>query len=61
MIHNTFNLSDVSNTSTENITFSLVLSNDVWKTVKPTKQTYCSRKYVLLQPGKWTHVFACKI
>lgn len=58
---NTFNLSDLSNKNTENITFSLVLSNDVWKTIKPTKRTYSNRKYILLQPGKWTHIFALKI
>jgi len=37
---NTFNLSDLSNKNTENVTFSLVLSNDVWKTIKPTKRMY---------------------
>lgn len=59
---NTFDLSNASNVSNiQNVTFSLVLSNDVWKTVKPTKKTYCNRKYVLLQPGKWTHIFASKI
>lgn len=50
------NLSDRSNTknmtSTENITFSLVLFNNIWKTVKSTKKTYNTRKYLLLQPGK---------
>lgn len=45
---NTFNLSDLSNKTTENVTFSLVLSNDVWKTIKPTKRTYSNRKYILL-------------
>jgi len=29
--------------------------------MKPTKRTYCNRKYILLQPGKWTHIFAAKI
>ena len=43
------------------VTFSLVISNDVWKDIKPIRKTYCNRKYVLLQSGKWTHVFAVKI
>jgi len=54
-----FNLSNIS--TTENITFSLVISNDVWKDIKLIRKTYCNRKYVLLQSGKWTHVFAAKI
>jgi len=53
---------DLSNTeTTNNITFSLVISNEVWKDIKPTKKTYSNRKYILLQPGKWTHIFAAKI
>lgn len=54
-----FNLSNTS--TTENVTLSLVISNDVWKDIKPITKTYCNRKYVLLQSGKWTHVFAAKI
>lgn len=29
--------------------------------MKSTKRTYSNRKYVLLQSGKWTHIFALKI
>lgn len=56
----TFNILN-SLVTTENVTFFLVLSNDIWKTLKPIKKTYCTHKYVLLQPGKWTHIFASKI
>lgn len=61
----TFNAIDLNNTITSESlkTFKLIISEEKWAQIKPTRQTYGrdKRKYISLQPGKWTHVFADKI
>jgi len=56
---NSFNLSNIS--TTENIILSLVFSFTMYGKILNLTKSYCNRKYVLLQSGKWTHVFAAKI
>lgn len=43
--------------------FQLIISEEKWVQIKPTRQTYGrnKRKYMSLQPGKWTYIFADKI
>lgn len=59
-----FNMTDLNNTSTSETTkhFQLIISEEKWIQIKPTRQTYGQdkRKYILL-PGKWIHIFADKI
>lgn len=61
--NSTFNVTDTSNTSARLINFELIISEEKWAQIKPTRQTYGrdKRKYMSLQPGKWTHIFADKI
>lgn len=58
-------VSDLNNTSTSEQlkNFKLIISEENWAQIKPTRQTYGrdKRKYMSLKPGKWTHVFADKI
>jgi len=53
----------LSSTSETMKRFQSVISEEKWEQIKPTHQTYGRnrRKYMSLQPGKWTHVFADKI
>jgi len=53
----------LSSTSETMKRFQLVISEEKWAQIKPTRQTYGRnrQKYMSLQPGKWTHVFADKI
>jgi len=54
----------LSSTSETMKRFQLVISEEKWAQIKPKpRQTYGRnrRKYMSLQPGKWTHVFADKI
>lgn len=69
-IHNksndsSFNMISLNNTSTSETIkhFQLIISEEKWVQIKPTRQTYGpdKRKYMSFKPGKWTHIFADKI
>lgn len=62
----TFNATDLDNSSTSVSLqkFNIIISEEKWAQIKPTRQTYGrsnNRKYKSLQRGKWTHIFAEKI
>ncbi|EFN66884.1 120.7 kDa protein in NOF-FB transposable element, partial [Camponotus floridanus] len=61
----TFNVTDLNNSSTSESSksFTLIISEEKWAQIKPKRQK-CGRnkrKYMSLQSGKWTHIFADKI
>lgn len=61
----TFNitaLNDTSTTESANV-FNLIISEETWTQIKPAQQIHAcnKRKYMSLQRGTWTHIFADKI
>lgn len=57
-----FNISNrsVSSSPTKK-RFRIVLSAKEWADIQPNVQIYGTRKYDIVKPGVWTHMFAKKL